>query len=264
MTTRAVERPPDEQAPPRLPTLRSQFDGLLDLADEFTGRASGPHGPKPLPGPSRDLLPAVLPQPSRTAVRRDVLWLGWVGLVLVVLVAVALIVGDTVEHRFRADGPYLEDEVGMLGPPVTDAGASGSDAVVAGSEPLAPGSDAADTEGGPLPADSSVPGAGGPVDGETPPGCGAAELLDAAQALTPEFPVALTDTRCDGAYAVVGMMGAPTAPPERQLPWGWIAFRRDGGTWQRLGGGFILEENFPEGCRALTASDPAFPAALCG
>ncbi len=251
MSMRAPERPSDEQGPSRLPALRSQFDSLLDLADEFEGRPSGPAAAgTPLPNPPRDLLPAVRPKPPRSQVRKDMVWLAAVGAVLVVLIAGFLVAGDSLERVFRGDGPYLEDEVGTVGPPASEVRDPGVDG---GS----PGDDA-------VPADSTVPEPDAPPTDVAPAGCGAADLLGAAQALTPDVPLTLTDKRCEGPYAVVGLMSAPTVTPEQQVPAAWAAFRLDGATWQRLGGGFILDGSWPDGCRALVAADPAFPVGLCG
>jgi hypothetical protein len=265
MSTSAVEsatRSPDDLVihggSDRLPALRTDLDRLLDLADEFEGRApsrAGSTGP-----PDRaltDLLPVPVPAPPAPAgAPGNLAWVLVACVGLLTVVAAGVIASAWVERWFGSDdGPRLvaQEELGPATGDVRapDAAETGPDAD-AGEDPAsAPGEDGGGAE------EPSTPAS---VD---PASCGAADLLGAAQAVAPDVPLALTDKRCDGGYAFVGLTGAPVEGGPPPVPPAWAVFRFDEGSWQRLSGGFSVD-GWVDVCRATVWGDPAFPLALCG
>jgi hypothetical protein len=229
-----------------VPALLSQFDGLIDLADEIEARQRT-RSPRTAYDPIAAEMRArrqgaVAPhdQGSRTspgsaAVEGDLgdTGLPWVrylvGALVVLLVAVLMALA-----AFRLQS-FLE-----------------------GDDSTAEGASTGESAGEPASADQAGPAGSGSVGS-----CPASVLLEAAEAVIGEPALGITGTACEGSYAVARV--GPLDPAQPAVGEAWVALRLEAGEWQPIAVGWIVEPTaWTADCATVqTDVDPVFPVGLC-
>jgi hypothetical protein len=274
-TLHDADQIPTDEAPgdpgrPSVPALRTQFDGLLELATELESRAGNgdrarvrsydpaeaavrerrravsrahlppPPSPRPLPPPPP---PAIAHTPLAAPGERERHPLATVVVAAVVLLVATFalaVASDPIARFLRGSDSGGELSLVSDDGPIDEQGANPS----VGDEP------------------TDMPDEGGVVPLSP---CPATELLTGAQTLVGDLPVSIENKTCDLGYAVARVAASPGAAQERQSSRAWVAYRLEDTGWSTIAFGWIVDESaWVADCETVKRSvDPEFPVRLC-
>jgi hypothetical protein len=242
----------------RLPALRTQFDGLLTLADELEARAQNARPVRSydrmeaavrarrravsraaLPPPPTSTEGFAAPSPAAEPHGQSLVVVVVAALVLLVVAAVLAVASDPIERFVRGGGDT--DTSSQVDEPTID-------------EDLA------------LVPDEQVDGSGvAESEAGSPSPCPAAVLLAGAQTVVGDVPVAIDNTACDLGFAVARVTTSPADPSAQGSGRAWLAYRLDDNGWQPLALGWITDDTgwIADCATVQTDVDADFPVSLC-